>query len=210
MNALGAIGKNTARVRDVLQHRPNRVFFVVNRIMPYSVAQRAAWLHRILPLSAFLGAIVRHVIQISALYGFQLHSDQHLKTSIDPRLTSDAIFGQRGNRYGGEPVVPTRQGVRNMRIKKHQKFAWLIYTATSPNSRLCQLISEISRLDFSVQKLVRAQWFFKPDTIDGKHHVCLGEKKLRSLLIKQIDWIMGTIALSDLGKTHEPKMLECR
>ena len=206
MNAVGDLGGNTARVRDVLQDRPNRVFFGVNRTISYAVAQSVAWQHGIFPLSDLLGAIVRYAIQIGVLHGFQLRSDQHPNTPAGPRMTNYAIFAQRDDRCGGEPVSLTRQGLRNMRINKHRKFAWVIYAVTSSKSRLSQLISEISRLNCGSQKPVRAQWFFKPDTIGGKHHVCLGEKKPHSALIKQIDWIMGTIAFSDLDKMHGPKI----
>ena len=206
MNAVGDLGGDTARVRDVLQDRLNRVFFGVNRTISYPAEQGVAWRHRIFPLSDLLGAIVGYAIQIGVLHGFQLRSDQHLKTLADPRMTSDSISAQRDDRCGGEPVALTRQGLRNMRINKHRKFAWIIYVATSPKIRLSQLISEISRLNCVSQKSVNAQWFFKPDTIGGKHHVCLGEKKWHSALLKQIDWIMGTIAFRDLSKMREPKI----
>ena len=213
MNAVGDLGENTARVRSVLQDRPNRVFFGINRTISYAVAQGVALRHRIFLLSDLLGTILRYAIQIGVLHGFQLRSDQHLKTPAGPRVTNDAIFAQRDDRCGGEPVSLTRQGLLNMRINKHRKFAWIIYAVTSSKSRLSQLISEISRLSYNTQKLVRAQWFFKPDTIGEKHHVCLGEKKPHSALIKQIDWIMGTIAFSDLNKLHVPKIsgmpIEC-
>ena len=206
MNAVGDLGGNTARVRGVLQDRPNRVFFGINRTISYAVAQGVALRHRIFLLSDSLGSILRYAIQIGVLHGFQLRSDQHMMMPTGPRVTSGSIFAQRDDRYGGEPVALNRQGLRNMWINKHRKFAWIIYAASSSTSRLSQLISEISRLNCFLQKPVRAQWFFKPDTIDGKHHVSLGEKKPLSALIKQIDWIMGTIAFSDLDKLHGPKI----
>ena len=206
MNAVGDLGGDTARVRDVLQDRPNRVFFGVDRTISYAVAQSVAWKHGIFPLSDLLGAIVRYAIQIGVLQGFQLRSDQHPKTPAGPRMTNDTIFAQRDDRCGEVPVSLTRQGLRNMRINKHRKFAWVIYPVISSKRRLSQLISEISRLTCYSQKPVCAQWFFKPDTIAGKHHVCLGEKKPHSALIKQIDWIMSIIAFSDLDNMHGPKI----
>mgnify|MGYP004188764799 CR=1 FL=1 len=176
MDVVGALGKNTDRVRDVLQDHANRLFFGVNPTIPFVLARGGVRWQGTFSVSDLWSVILRHAIQSGVLRGFKLRGDQHPKTSVNLHVKSEAMFVQRDDRWCSEPVALTWDNICNRQIEKRHRFARMICSVTAYKGHLPQLISEISRLRLSEESFLSNQSSFKPDAVGGNHCV-LGAKK---------------------------------